>query len=49
MYLGEIYFGNVLPEDIEELNEALQKIGYYIKKSEDEDADENSYDLFKKL
>ena len=48
MYLGEIYFTITLPEDVEKLNKALQETGYYIKKSDDSDAEENQYDLFSK-
>ena len=48
MYLGEIYFASVFPDDIENFKKRLQDIGYYIKKSDDEDAEENQYDLFKK-
>lgn len=48
MYLGEIYFTIVFPEDIKKLDEALRRVGYYIKKSDDSDAEENQYDLFQK-
>lgn len=48
MYMGEIYFLSVFPEDIDSFNQRLKDIGYYIKHSDDEGADEHQYDLFKR-
>lgn len=48
MYLGEIYFMDLFPSDIDNFKKKLEDIGYYIRKSDDRDAEENQYDLFKK-
>jgi len=48
MYMGEIYFLSVFPEDIDRFNSRLKDIGYYIKKSDDKGADENQYDLYER-
>jgi len=48
MYLGEIYFLSLFPEDIEAFNRRLKDIGYYTRKSDDSDAEEGQYDLYKK-
>ncbi len=48
MYLGEIYFSTDFKQDIDDLNRRLKDVGYYIIPSDDTDAEDNQYDLFKK-